>query len=331
MSENMKASDVVDRTSYPVTDVKKVPKVKARADSRPVWEEKPTVVGQAGKVVTLGLVLLAVLLPLWSVVITSFSTQSSINDAGGLVLIPESGLTIDAYTSLFSGGVVVRALWVSLGVTVVGTVVSMVVSVLCAYGLSRPGSFGHKTILMTLIVTMFFGGGMIPTFLLISALGGYEQFWALILPTAVSVFNIIVLRSFFSETATEIIDSARLDGAGDWRILWSIVLPTSKPVLAVITLFYAVGYWNSFFNVVLYMPAASEKWPLQMVLYTYVTQGVTMAGSGAASASALGNQTVPTLALQMAVVVLTLVPIMIVYPFVQKHFAQGMLTGAIKG
>lgn len=304
---------------------------KANPDARPVWDEKPSVLGQGGKAVTIAAVLIAVLVPLWSVVITSFSTQKSINDAGGLVLVPTGGLTIDAYRSIISGGVVLRALWISLGITLIGTFISMVVSVLCAYGLSRTGSFGHRTILMSLVVTMFFGGGMIPTFLVISALGGYEQYWALILPSAVSVFNIIVLRSFFSETAAEIIDSARLDGAGDWRILWSIILPTSKPVLAVITLFYGVGYWNSFFNVLIYMPAASEKWPLQMVLYTYVTKGFTMAGSGSGSAATLGHQVVATLSLQMAVVTLTLVPILMVYPFVQKHFTKGMLTGAIKG
>ena len=139
------------------------------------------------------------------------------------------------------------------------------------------------------------------------------------------------MRSFFSGTAPELIDSGRIDGAGDWRIMWSIVLPISRPVLAVMALFYAVGYWNSFFNALLYMPADSEKWPLQVVLYNYVTQGTAVPGTNLANVGqVLGHQVAP-LSLQMAVVVLTLVPILLVYPLVQKHFTKGMLTGAIKG
>jgi putative aldouronate transport system permease protein len=304
---------------------------KRRSTARPVWEEPPGPIGNGMKGLTIAVLLAVILVPIYTVVITSFSTQASINRAGGLVLVPH-GLTLAAYREIISGGVVGRAIMVSVLVTALGTVISMVVSVLAAYGLSRTGSFGHRTVLMFLVITMFFGGGMIPTFLVVSALGGYEQYWALVLPGAVSVFNILVLRSFFSSTAPELLDSARLDGAGEWRILWSIVLPTSGAVLAVISLFYAVGYWNSFFNVMLYMPAASQKWPLQMVLYTYVTQGFSMAGAGQSGTGAyLGRQHVAPLSLQMAVVTLTLVPILLAYPFVQKHFTKGMLTGAIKG
>jgi multiple sugar transport system permease protein/putative aldouronate transport system permease protein len=179
---------------------------------------------------------------------------------------------------------------------------------------------------------MFFNGGIIPLFLVVSALGGYDQYWALIAPSAVSVFNIIVMRSFFSNVATDLIDSARIDGASDWRILTKVVLPTSKAVTAVIALFYAVGYWNSWFNILLFMPADSSKWPLQMVMYNYVTQGMAMAGGSTNIVGQnLGHQQVAALSLQMAVVALTLVPIVIVYPFVQKHFTKGVLLGAIKG
>jgi ABC-type glycerol-3-phosphate transport system permease component len=190
--------------------------------------------------------------------------------------------------------------------------------------------YGHRWLLVLLIVTMFVNGGLIPTFLVVTGLGGYGQWWAMILPGAVSVFNILVLRSFYSETSSELIDAARMDGAGDWRILWSIVLPTSRAVTAVIALFYGVGYWNSFFNVMLYMPTESEKWPLQYVLLTYVNRGVTLPGSVNSGFGTTHAQTAP-LSLQMAVVVLTLVPLLIVYPFVQKHFRTGVLTGAIKG
>ncbi|PYC79728.1 ABC transporter permease [Streptomyces tateyamensis] len=297
--------------------------------ARPPWQEPPTPVGQAAKGVTLGGAVALVLVPLWIIVVTSFSTAGAVNRAGGLVIWPD-GLTTEAYREMLGSPTVLTALLVSLGITAVGTVVSMVVSILCGYGLSRPRSLGHRFILLLLVVTMFVGGGLIPTFLVVTGLGGYDQWWALILPSAVSVFNILVLRAFYSETSGELIDAARMDGAGDWRILWSVVLPTSRAVTAVVALFYGVGYWNSFFNVMLYLPTDSQKWPLQYVLLTYVNRGNGLPGSVNAGFGSTHAQTAP-LSLQMAVVVLTLVPLVIVYPFVQKHLRTGVLTGAIKG
>jgi multiple sugar transport system permease protein/putative aldouronate transport system permease protein len=259
-------------------------------------------------------------------VVTRLSTQASINQAGGMVIWPH-GLTLAAYRDIESGGVVGRALLISLGITAAGTCFSMIVTILAAYGLSRAGSFGHRTILWIMMITMFFNGGIIPLFLVVSALGGYDQYWALIAPSAVSVFNVLVMRSFFSGTAQDLIDSARIDGAGDWRILWKIVLPTSRAVIAVIALFYAVGYWNSWFNIMLFMPSDSSKWPLQMVLYDYLTQNSQMVNSAAAGFQGA----VPTLALQMAVVTITIIPVLIAYPFVQRHFTKGVLLGAVKG
>ena len=292
---------------------------------RPPWQERPRAATQGAKSGTIAAILLVILFPLYTIVVTSFSTQASINAAGGMVIWPH-GLSLAAYTDIVSGGVVGRALLISLAITAVGTFCSMVVTILAAYGLSRAGSFGHRTILWIMMITMFFNGGIIPLFLVVSALGGYDQYWALIAPSAVSVFNVIVMRSFFASTGQDLIESARIDGAGDWRILWRIVLPTSKAVTAVIALFYAVGYWNSWFNIMLFMPSDSSKWPLQMVLYNYLTQNSQMV-----SAAAGFQNSVPTLALQMAVVTITIVPVLIVYPFVQKHFTKGVLLGAVKG
>ncbi len=302
-----------------------------RNPKRPIWQEQPAVATQGAKGGALVVMLLLILFPLYSIVLTSFSTQGSVNVAGGLVVVPH-GLTLNAYKLIISGGVVGRALVISLAITTIGTAVSMVVTVLAAYGLSRQGSLGHNAILWIMMITMFFSGGIIPLFLVVSALGGYDQYWALILPSAVSVFNIIVMRAFFTNTASDIIDSARIDGAGDWAILRRVVLPMSKAVTAVIALFYAVGYWNSWFNVLLFMPADSVRWPLQMVMYDYVTEGMTMPGSGTTGIGQyLGNQQIAPLSLQMAVVALTVVPVLIAYPFVQKHFTKGVLLGAIKG
>jgi multiple sugar transport system permease protein/putative aldouronate transport system permease protein len=296
---------------------------------RPVWEEKPGILGQTGKTLSLAIVVLLVLFPLYCVVITSFSTQGSINIAGGIVVVPH-GLTLGAYSEMLSGGVVTRAMIIGLAITLVGTLISLAISATCAYGLSRQRSFAHRTILMTFIITMFFSGGLIPTFIVVADIfHGYDQYWALILPGSVSVFNILIMRAFYVNTARDLIDAAKIDGAGDWRILWSIVLPTSKAVSAVMALFYGVGYWNSWFNVALYMPTDSSKWPIQYVLYEYVNQGSAL--PGVAAHDIAGHSQPAPLSLQMAIVVITLVPIVIVYPFVQKHFAKGALTGAIKG
>jgi putative aldouronate transport system permease protein len=305
---------------------------KSRRDPRrPAWQERPKRSTTAGKSGVIVVILLIIAFPLYSIVLTSFSNQASVNIAGGMVVWPH-GLTVSAYRLIADGGVVGRALMVSVLITAAGTALSMAVTVLAAYGLSRAGSFAHKTILWFMMLTMFFSGGIIPLFLVVSALGGFDQYWALILPSTVSVFNIIVMRAFFMNISADMIDSARIDGAGDWRILWRIVLPTSKAVTAVIALFYGVSYWNAWFNVLLFMPADSQRWPLQMVLYTYITQGNPMPGTGTTTIGGfVGNQQIAPLSLQMAVVTLTVVPILFIYPFVQKHFTKGVLLGAIKG
>jgi len=298
-----------------------------RAKGRPIWEEAPTWYGQFGKGTVLTVTLALIIVPVWAVVLTSLSSKASVTAAGGLVLLPH-GLSLANYQLIFSGGTVTRALTVSLFVTIIGTAISMVVSVLCAYGLSRARSFAQRPLLMVLIVTMFFNGGIIPTFLVVNDLKLYGSEWAMILPTAVNVFNILIIRSFFKNTASELIDAARLDGAGEWRVLWSVVIPTSRPVLAVMTMFYAVAYWGTFFNALLYEPDNS-KWPLAMVIYEYTYEGNVMPGMGSTGIGGLSNAS--QLGIQMSVVALSLVPIIVLTPFVQKHFAKGMLTGAIKG
>ncbi|NJQ08248.1 carbohydrate ABC transporter permease [Streptomyces lonarensis] len=293
---------------------------------RPVWEEEPTRAGLAFKGVGLVGICALILGPLWVVVVTSLSDAQTINEAGGLVIWPD-GITFVAYQELLSGGAVTRATLVSLGITLVGTSVSMVCSVLCAYGLSRTGSFAHGPVLMFVMATMFFGAGLIPTYLLVTGIGLGNTYWAMILPSAVNVFNILVLRAFFMQTAPELIEAARIDGAGDWRILWQIVLPLSRAVLAVIALFYAVGYWSQWFNAMLYIQD-SDMYPLQMILRQIVLQQQVPPG---AMGQAVSSGQISSLAVQMAVMVLALLPVAVLSPFVQKHFQKGMLTGAVKG
>ncbi|MFG3721818.1 carbohydrate ABC transporter permease [Streptomyces massasporeus] len=295
------------------------------APPRPVWEEEPSKAGVAGKGIVLAGACLAVLFPLWIVIVTSLSSKQTINAAGGLVVIPK-GITFVAYQELLSGGQVTRAAIVSVCVTLVGTVFSMTVSVLAAYGLSRSGSLGHRWLLMTLLATMFFGAGLIPTYLLVQSLGLTDTYLALILPSAVSVFNILVLRAFFMNISPELVDSARIDGAGDWRILWQIVLPLSRAVIAVITLFYAVGYWSAWFNASIYLSDQSMM-PLQNVMIQLVQKQEAPVGVS----QAIKTGQISALSIQMAVMVMALLPVAVISPFVQKHFKKGMLTGAVKG
>jgi putative aldouronate transport system permease protein len=298
---------------------------------RAVWEEEPTLVGRLGKPVVLALVALAVAFPVYVVVVTSLSTTQAVTRAGGLVVVPRD-LTIAAYVQLLSGGVVTRALLISVVITLVGTAFSLGITVLAAYGLSRPGSLLHRPLLFVVLLTFLFGPGIIPSYLVVNALGLIDSYASLILPAAVSTFNLIVMRSFFMGIPAELIDSGRIDGAGEFAILGRIVLPLSKAVVAVVGLFYAVGYWNAFFNALLYIND-NNKWPLQMVLRTYIVQAqVLPTGAGGISAgTGLGMASAPSLAIKMAIVVIAIVPVLLVYPFIQRHFQKGVIIGAVKG
>jgi putative aldouronate transport system permease protein len=303
-----------------------------RPAGRPIWEEPPTPVGKVTKALVLAFVVLAVAFPLYVVVVTSLSSQQAVDAAGGLVVVPHS-LTPAAYLQIFSGGVVTRAVLVSSFITAVGTALSVTVTALAAYGLSRPGSVLHRPLLFVVLLTFLFGPGIIPSYLVVKSLGMIDTYWSLIIPTAINAFNLVVIRAFFMNIPSELIDSARIDGAGEFAILRRIVLPLSKAVLAVIALFYAVGYWNAFFNAMLYINT-TEKWPLQLVLRLYVVESAPLPSGGGDSAlqsSIAGMAPAPTLALKMAVIVIAALPALLIYPFVQRHFTKGVIVGAIKG
>ena len=266
---------------------------------------------------------LSIIIPMLIVVSTSFASDDQIRDAGGYVLFPTHP-TLKAYETIFSSPLIFRALGVSAFVTIVGTVLALFVTITMAYALSRPVVFG-KPMLMLIIATLFFAPGMIPMYLMIKQLNLLNTIWSLILPGLFVGFNFIVMRSFFMGIPKELLESARIDGASDVRILWSIVLPLSKAVIAVVGLFYAVGFWNSFFNAMLYINDQT-LWPIQLILRTYVLAGTSL------TADQLGvQQAPPPQAIKMAVVVVALVPIVIVYPFLQRYFSKGVITGAIKG
>jgi ABC-type glycerol-3-phosphate transport system permease component len=291
--------------------------------ARPVWKEKPSPLYQSIKGIVIVGISLTILIPLLVVIATSLADDRQVIEAGGYVLWPTHP-TLKSYQILFSGGLVFRAIAVSILVTLGGTAIALFTTITLAYATSRPVLFGRPVLLMVLF-TLLFAPGLIPMYLMVRQLGLLDSLWSLILPGALSAFNFVVMRSFFMNIPGELIESARIDGASDITILRRIVLPLSKAVVAVVGLFYAVGFWNAFFNALLYIND-SEKWPIQVILRTYVLQGTSL------TADQLGVQQLPPpQSLQMAIVMVALIPIICVYPFLQKHFTKGVITGAIKG
>ncbi len=296
-------------------------------DVRPAWMEPSTRLMLAGKAIILTMVVVVVVYPFLSVISTSLATEQDVTAGGGMVLIPMHP-TLNAYQTIFDGGAISRSIWVAVGITTVGTLVSLVVTAMLAFALSRP-IVGGKIILMMALLTLLFPPGIIPSYLVVKQTGLLNTYASLIIPVLVNAFNFVVLRQFFMNIPEELLDSARLDGASDLTVLVRIVLPLSKAVLAVVALFYAVTtYWNSFFQALLYL-SDNTKWPLQLVVRQYVLQGSPL--PGVTSYAAAGGAPPPTQAIQMAVVVVATIPILMVYPFLQKYFTKGVLTGAIKG
>lgn len=289
---------------------------------RPPWMDRPTPLMAALKALALVVIVIVMLYPFVYVIAFSFADASSVTSGQ---LLPKS-FSLAAYESILAGGVVSRSLGITAGITIIGTVLSLLLTSMLAYGLTRTKDVPFsKFALVLVLATMFFGAGIIPDYLLIKELGLLDSYWSLILPGLVSAFNMIVMRNFFMELPQELLESARIDGASEFRIFSSIVLPLSKAVIAVIALFYAVGYWNSFFNALLYIND-STKWPIQLVLNQYVVQSNSLTDLQAPDRPAPPKETV-----QMAIVVIATLPILVVYPFAQRFFTKGVLTGAVKG
>ena len=296
--------------------------------ARPPWMERPSRAQLTAKAVIFGMILVAVIYPFVSVIATSLASQQDVDAGGGMVLLPlQLHPSFDAYASIFQGGVISRALMVSVAITTIGTVLSVAVTTGLAYGLSRP-VVGRRVFLTLALLSLLFTPGIIPSYLLVKQLGLLNTYASLVVPVLLNAFNLVVLRQFFMDIPHELVDSARIDGANELQILLRIVLPLSGAVLAVVALLYAVFYWNAFFQGLLYLQDSS-MWPLQLVVRQYVIQGSPLPGVTAYAAS--GGSPPPTQSIQMAVVVVATLPILLVYPFLQRYFTRGVLTGAIKG
>lgn len=264
----------------------------------------------------------AAIFPMMFVISMSLTPYGEVLANGGYVFIPDS-ITFDAYQYLLEKTKLPRGLAVTLFVTIVGTSLSLVLTALMAYPLSRKKLKGRSYILLVILFTMLFNGGLIPTYLIVKQVGLLNSVWAMIIPNAVSAFNLLIMKSFFEGLPEEIFESAKIDGAKEWRILTTIVAPLSVPSLVTIGLFYMVQYWNTYFQAVLYV-RDTDLYPLQVVvrnilMMTQMTDNVNP------------EVTLPTVTLQMAAVVAASLPMIAIYPFIQKYFIKGMLVGAIKG
>ncbi|MBB6634877.1 carbohydrate ABC transporter permease [Cohnella thailandensis] len=272
----------------------------------------------------LALIAIVMMLPFIHVVAGSFTTSAEMA-VKKFVLIP-TDWSIDAYKFIFSTNTIFRSMAVSVGITVVGTLFSMLISSMMAYGLARRDLDGRRVFMFLVVFTMLFNGGLIPTFLVVKELGLIDNYAALILPISINAFNLIILKNFFQNIPEGLEESAKIDGCNDFGILFRIVLPLSMPVIATISLFYAVTYWNTYLNAIMYLNE-SKMWPIQVLL-----RQIVVLASGLDYSSDLDSAVPPPdQAVKMAVIVVATLPILLVYPFLQKHFAKGALLGSVKG
>ncbi len=293
-----------------------------------ISETRQDKVFNAINTVILWLVLILVAYPLIYVLSASFSNPQAVSS--GKVWLWPVDFTLRGYEVVFQHPDIVRGFFNAIYITVLGTVVQVIITIMAAYPLSRKTLYGKGVITLFFTFTMFFGGGLIPTFILINNLGLYNTYWALILPGAVGVYNVIVARTFFQTTIPEdLFEAGQLDGCSDFRFLMSVVLPLSKPIIAVLVMFYAVGHWNSYFGPMIYL-ADKQLYPLQIVLRNILVQNQFDSQMMMDVASMEQQKGLAEL-IKYAVIVISSLPMLILYPFIQKHFVKGVMIGAIKG
>jgi putative aldouronate transport system permease protein len=261
-----------------------------------------------------------ILFPLLFVVSISLTPIAEVLKNGGFVFLPRS-ITFQAYAELLKNAAIPHSLGVTVLVTLVGTTLNVALTTLLAYPLSRKTLPGRSVLMFMVVFTMLFSGGLIPTYMVVRATGLLDTFWALILPGAITSFNVLIVKTFIEKLPEELFESARIDGASEFRLFYRILIPLSIPVMITIGLFCAVGHWNQYFAAIMYL--TDRRWyPLQVVIREILMQ---------TQMSAEVEQTLPTLTVQMSSIVFGSLPIVAIYPFLQKHLIKGMTIGAIKG
>lgn len=268
---------------------------------------------------------LACIIPIWHCICGSISDPISLSTHRGLVLWPTGSITLDGYRQCFKNGSLLRGYLNTIWYVISGTAVGVTLTVFAGYGLSRKLMWS-KPIAMYITFTMMFSGGIIPTYMVVRNLHMLDTRWAIVLPTAVSVFNIMITRTSFAAIPEGMLEAARIDGAGQFRILWNIVLPVSKSILAVITLFYAIQIWNSWFHTAIYV-TKRDLYPLQIILREIVLQN----SSSGIDGGDPNEVNLLQVLIKYCVIMMSIIPMIILYPFIQKYFVSGVMIGSIKG
>ncbi len=278
------------------------------------------------------MVLLAFIMvyPLW------YCVAGSLNEGmdylrGGVFLWPRKW-TLANYKAVFLDSAILNAFWVTIWKCLVGTVTSVLCTAMVAYAITRPKLRLKRLYIPFIMLTMFFSGGLIPYFILIVDLGLYDSFWVYIIPTMFSAYNMIIIQSFMRELPSELIESAKLDGASEYRIFFQMILPLSKPVLATIALFTVVTHWNSYFDSMMYT-SSQELQTIQLFLKKVITDPSVSRGLGSAATIAIPDQaaTLTPQVVKLATMVVTALPVVCIYPFLQRYFVKGVTVGAVKG
>lgn len=273
---------------------------------------------------------LTALLPFVNVIAKSFSSEWAVV-SGKVYLLPVDP-TLDTYLYVLKGSIFFRAFGISAFITVAGTAAALLFTCMTAYPLSRGHLRGRKIILYAWVIVMLFSGGMIPNYLLYKSLGMLDTLWALVLPGVVSAYNLFIIKNYFESLPDSLEEAARIDGASNMRVLFQIILPVSTPMLATIGLFYAVGYWNDYFTARLYITNPALR-PLQLYLYELVTHSQRVLEEGIDAQSFTGDEkmNVTPDSIRAAAIILSTVPILLVYPYLQKYFIKGIVIGSVKG
>lgn len=270
---------------------------------------------------------LIIVVPFWNVLMVSITGQAEYLRAGGLLLFPKEP-TLESFARLFKN----RLLWTGYGSTLtvvaIGLPINILLTFCMAYGLSRKGWPGRKLVFTLVLITMIFNGGIVPMYLQMKSMKLLDSLWSVILAGGLNTFYVIITKNFIDSLPESLIESARLDGANEWTVLFKIVLPLSKPILATTVLFYAVDRWNEWYNSMVFLTTPS-KFTLQLVLRNIVINSE-MQGAAATSGAVTASGAVFNMGIKMCAVIMTMLPIMCVYPFLQKHFAKGIMLGAIK-
>lgn len=281
-----------------------------------------SVIFDAFNIFFLCLLALTTIYPFWDTLVVSVSSLRGY--LGTSIHLWPSEWSLEGYAYMFSN----PTLWTSYGntlfITVVGTIINMLITIMTSYVLSKTYLRGHRVITFLCVFTMMFTGGIIPTYMVIKDVGLINSIWSMIIPTAINTYNMIILRNFFTAMPKELEESATLDGCTEIGVLFRIVLPVSIPAITTITLFYAVDHWNDFFSAIMYINK-QKSWPLQLFLRSMLYENEAAYQSGGESLFLLGQP------MKMAAVMMAIIPIMCAYPFFQKYFTKGVMTGAVKG